>query len=101
MIPLGADVIASIRRASYTRRHVAILRSTAARVRVFLVCLAVLSVVAVAGQSAKIDTSTIGPRVGQSVPDFSGTDQFGRRHTLASSLGAKGAMLVFFRSADW
>jgi hypothetical protein len=45
--------------------------------------------------------SAIGPRVGQRVPDFSGTDQYGRQHTLASSLGAKGAMVVFFRSADW
>ena len=48
-----------------------------------------------------IDTSTIGPQVGDTVPDFSGTDQFGRPQTLASSLGPKGAMLVFFRSADW
>ena len=48
-----------------------------------------------------IDTSRIGPTIGQRVPDFSGTDQLGRTHTLASSLGAKGAMLVFFRSADW
>jgi hypothetical protein len=55
----------------------------------------------VAGQAPKIDTSRIGPRVGQPVPDFSGTDQFGRPHTLASALGASGAMLVFFRSADW
>jgi hypothetical protein len=68
---------------------------------VLLVCLAVLSVVGVAGQSAKIDTSAIGPKVGQSVPGFSGSDQFGRRQTLASSMGAKGVMLVFFRSADW
>jgi peroxiredoxin len=54
-----------------------------------------------AAQALKIDTSTIGPRIGEKVPDFSGTDQLGRKHTLASSLGAKGAMLVFFRSADW
>jgi peroxiredoxin len=54
-----------------------------------------------AAQAPKIDTSGIGPRVGQKVPDFAGTDQLGRKHTLASSLGAKGAMLVFFRSADW
>jgi hypothetical protein len=67
----------------------------------FLVCLAALFTVGVAGQPAKIDTSTIGPKVGQAVPDFSGTDQFGRQQTLASSMGAKGAMLVFFRSADW
>ena len=48
-----------------------------------------------------IATSTIGPRVGDTVPEFSGTDQFGRPQTLQSSVGPKGAMLVFFRSADW
>jgi hypothetical protein len=48
-----------------------------------------------------VDFSAIGPRVGQRVPGFSGTDQLGRTHTLESLLGAKGAMLVFFRSADW
>jgi hypothetical protein len=50
---------------------------------------------------APIDTSTLGPQVGTAVPQFSGTDQFGASHTLQSSLGAKGAMLVFFRSSDW
>lgn len=47
------------------------------------------------------DTSTIGPQVGATVPAFSGTDQFGTARTLASASGPKGAMLVFFRSADW
>jgi hypothetical protein len=70
--------------------------------RLFLASLVVVVCSAgVAGQTTKIDTSSIGPKVGQRVPEFSGTDQFGRMHTLASSLGAKGAMLVFFRSADW
>jgi hypothetical protein len=50
---------------------------------------------------AVVDTSKIGPQVGAVVPAFSGTDQFGRTQTLASSLGPNGAMLVFFRSADW
>lgn len=68
---------------------------------VFTLLLAVLCTVSMAAQAPKIDTSGIGPRVGQKVPDFAGTDQLGRKHTLASSLGAKGAMLVFFRSADW
>jgi hypothetical protein len=69
---------------------------------VFLICSVLLSVAGVAGQSSqKIDTSSIGPSVGQRVPDISGTDQYGRQHTLASSMGARGAMLVFFRSADW
>jgi hypothetical protein len=69
---------------------------------VVLSCSVVLSVAGAAGQSAqKFDTSAIGPKVGERVPDFSGSDQFGKPHTLASAMGAKGAMLVFFRSADW
>jgi hypothetical protein len=42
-----------------------------------------------------------GPALGSRVPDFSGIDQFGRTQTLQSVLGPRGAMLVFFRSADW
>jgi hypothetical protein len=68
---------------------------------VFCGLVAVLWFVALAAQAPTIDTSSIGPPVGQKVPDYSGTDQLGRKHTLASSLGPKGAMLVFFRSADW
>jgi len=63
--------------------------------------LALLCIANVAGQGPARDLATIGPRVGQKVPAFSGTDQVGRTHTLESVLGAKGAMLVFFRSADW
>jgi hypothetical protein len=48
-----------------------------------------------------IDTSRIGPQVGQAVPAIDGIDQFGKRVTLASSAGPRGTMLVFFRSADW
>ncbi|MGQ0734741.1 MAG: hypothetical protein ACT4QD_13930 [Acidobacteriota bacterium] len=47
------------------------------------------------------DAATLGPPVGAQVPDFSGTDQFGRTQTLPSVAGAKGTMLVFYRSADW
>jgi hypothetical protein len=55
-----------------------------------------------AGQApAPVDTSKIGPLVGATVPAFSGVDQFGKSRTLTSSFGPKGAMLVFFRSADW
>jgi peroxiredoxin len=35
------------------------------------------------------------------VPDFRLADQNGTEHTLHSILGPKGALLVFFRSADW
>jgi peroxiredoxin len=42
-----------------------------------------------------------GPEIGSRVPDFEALDQNGTRQTLQSIMGAKGAMLVFFRSADW
>jgi len=48
-----------------------------------------------------VDTTTIGPQVGATVPPLAGTDQFGRAQTLASLSGPKGLMLVFSRSADW
>jgi len=59
-----------------------------------------------AGQNAppareKIDLSKLGPQVGQRVPDFSLRDQAGRLRDLQSIMGPRGAMLVFFRSADW
>ena len=42
-----------------------------------------------------------GPDVGQQAPTFSAEDQEGRTQTLKSIMGPKGALLVFFRSADW
>ena len=59
---------------------------------------------AVAGlhaQTPAIDTSRLGPQVGQTVPPIAGLDQTGTPQTLSSISGPKGAMLVFFRSADW
>ena len=62
----------------------------------------VLSASVLAGQAPPpIDTSKIGPQVGAVMPPFQGVDQFGKPHTLASSYGPKGTMLVFFRSSDW
>ena len=48
------------------------------------------------GQSVKT-----GPAAGSPAPDFSALDQEGRTQTLRSIMGPKGAMLVFYRSADW
>jgi len=48
-----------------------------------------------------IDVDTIGPKIGDTLPDFSLPDQNGRVRTLNSLVGAKGAVIVFFRSADW
>lgn len=59
-------------------------------------CLLALPVAALCAQNIKT-----GPEVGQQVPAFSAADQNGRTQDLKSILGPKGAMLVFFRSADW
>ena len=48
-----------------------------------------------------VDISKLGPQVGQKVPDFELKDQNGKPWTIHSLTGAKGAMLVFYRSADW
>ena len=42
-----------------------------------------------------------GPEVGSTVPAFEAPDQNGRLENLQSILGPKGALLVFYRSADW
>jgi hypothetical protein len=42
-----------------------------------------------------------GPEVGSAVPDFAAVDQFGKTQSLRTILGPKGALLVFYRSADW
>src|SRR5439155_6026648 len=47
-----------------------------------------------------IDVSKLGPQVGEQVPDFVLKDQTGKMWTRQSIMGPKGAMLVFFRSAD-
>ena len=49
----------------------------------------------------KIDVSKLGPQPGTVIPEFSLQDQFGKTQTRESILGAKGAMLVFVRSAEW
>jgi hypothetical protein len=48
-----------------------------------------------------IDVASLGPQVGEQVPEFSLPDQNGQMRTLESILGPKGAMLLFHRSADW
>jgi len=42
-----------------------------------------------------------GPANGERVPQFEAPDQNGKEHTLPSLMGPKGAILVFYRSADW
>src|ERR1051325_5924880 len=71
--------------------------------RATLVCACVVAaaIVGSAQEVRKIDVSRLGPQVGQPVPDFTLRDQRGMRQTLQSVMGPKGAMVVFYRSADW
>ena len=48
-----------------------------------------------------VDVPSLGPQVGERVPDFALPDQYGRIQTLDSIMGERGAMIVFHRSADW
>lgn len=64
---------------------------------------ALLSVAAVAAAQGRqrVDVSTLGPQVGERVPDFSLPDQTGTVRNLPSVMGPRGALIVFYRSADW
>jgi len=42
-----------------------------------------------------------GPAVGTPMPAFELHDQNGTARSLKSLLGPKGALILFFRSADW
>jgi peroxiredoxin len=66
-----------------------------------IVLMLVLGMAAHAQQVRRIDVSKLGPQVGETVPDFALTDQHGTKRTLQSLMGAKGTMIVFYRSADW
>lgn len=69
---------------------------------VILAAVITISTVAQAPPPAQlVDLERIGPQVGETVPDFSAVDQFGRTQTLKSIVGPNGAMLFFNRSADW
>lgn len=75
--------------------------------KIKLVLLAGLLVVAILPQARaqsereQIDISSRGPQVGETIPDFTLEDQFGRTWTRNAVLAENGTMLVFIRSADW
>jgi hypothetical protein len=48
-----------------------------------------------------IPSKEVGPKVGQKIPAFKASDQFGHQQTLSSLMGPKGLVLLFVRSADW
>ena len=67
----------------------------------FAALLLLLTAGVAAQQPPAVDLAAIGPKVGDVVPDFELRDQNGAPKRLSSLLGPKGAMLVFYRSADW
>jgi peroxiredoxin len=77
------------------------MKRTAAYLAFFVFAVIALAAVGRAQEVRKVDVSKLGPQVGAKVPDFSLTDQGGTLRTLQSVMGPKGAMIVFYRSADW
>ncbi|HEX3704604.1 MAG TPA: hypothetical protein VHU82_14830 [Vicinamibacterales bacterium] len=77
--------------------------------RLIVIVLAVLAATSVIDASRqqsvkpalKIDLERLGPQVGARLPHFTLRDQRGETRTLKSLMGPRGAMIVFFRSADW
>ena len=65
-------------------------------------CALPLAVPAQAGQErTPVDVASLGPQIGEQIPDFALPDQNGRIRTRDSILGPNGAILLFHRSADW
>jgi hypothetical protein len=61
----------------------------------------VFSMAALFACSVYAQNVSSGLNAGARIPAFSLQDQNGRTQTFASIKGPKGAVLVFFRSADW
>ena len=62
----------------------------------------VAMVVVLAAISQGAAAQNLGPAVGTKAPDIgTPSDQHGQPRTLASLMGAKGLVLLFFRSAAW
>ena len=75
------------------------------RIQIRTIMLATLllgfSTLAAAQSREAIDVASLGPQIGERVPDFNLPDQSRQVHSLDSIMGPNGVMLVFFRSADW
>ena len=67
------------------------------------IALAVLAIVEAQAPPARTaaDLAKLGPQIGERVHDFRLPDQNGTLRDLKSLLGPNGAMIVFFRSAEW
>lgn len=67
--------------------------------------LALLTAAVPAGQAppakTAADLARLGPQIGERVQDFRLEDQTGTFRDLKSLLKSRGAIVVFFRSAEW
>ena len=61
----------------------------------------VMQTPAITQDREEIDVASLGPQVGERIPEFALPDQNGTVQTLESIMGEEGAMIVFHRSADW
>jgi hypothetical protein len=68
---------------------------------VALVFTAAAALVSAVQKQPDVNVDGIGPKIGEVAPDFEALDQHGVPRRLSSLMGPKGAMLVFYRSADW
>ena len=59
------------------------------------------STMLLAVEREQVVVSNLGPQIGDQVPDFQLSDQFGELQNLESIMGPNGAMILFHRSADW
>ncbi len=59
------------------------------------------STMLLAAEREQVVVSNLGPQIGDQVPDFRLSDQFGELQNLESIMGPNGAMILFHRSADW
>ena len=53
------------------------------------------------GVLAALGARDYGPAIGSRMPELEMRDQHGKTRTLRNVLGPKGAVILFFRSADW
>ena len=59
------------------------------------------STMLLAAEREQVVVSNLGPQIGDQVPDFQLSDQFGELQNIDSIMGPNGAMILFHRSADW
>jgi hypothetical protein len=66
-----------------------------------LFCLAIPALAQNASRSRVPANLTTGPEIGEQIPLIEAADQHGVRRDFDDIVGPAGAMILFFRSADW